>query len=454
MEENNNFQNNIHNNLLSVIDEKPELTTLVAATEIQNNSGSYLSIKILSKLSKNYTFYTVIKVISYSINETSFILPYCLRKLGIIPFSFFLIIFSISSVYIFYLMIDIMVKYNLFNNYHKIIQEKSNKVYNITYYIINIIYNAIVLIFENYIYLSLSLHIFSVFGIDIDDIFYKKLIILSFSLILIEFPLSFIKFFNKPDFLYITITLLNILLNIISLILIFQNKSKEDGIEIIKFNLIEGVSKDYLTCFSIIMTVMGWQNQISKQLQNFKIKTSRRFYKVIYYFFIIQNILIISFCCVSTPLINNNEDYIFLLDIKNANLSHILIIQIMTIIFSLAIHIIIAHHMQLIRENMILILSLTIYKNEGDNFKINIYFSLFFNFFFLFVTNIVALFVDDISLIIILYGGIFSTIINYIIPTIMYWILISKNSVVIWLAWLIDFVIISLGISAFVLNIF
>ena len=109
--------------------------------------------------------------------------------------------------------------------------------------------------------------------------------------------------------------------------------------------------------------------------------------------------------------------------------------------------------MQLIRENMLLILSLTIYKNDGDNFKINIVFALFFNFFILFITNIIALFIDDISLIIILYGGIFSTIINYIIPTIMYWMMISKNSVVLWLAGLIDFVIISLGISALVLKI-
>ena len=275
------------------------------------------------------------------------------------------------------------------------------------------------MIFQNYLYLSLCQQIFSLFGINIDDIFYEKLIILSFSLILIEFPLSFIKIFYRPDILYIFITTLNIFLNIISLIIIFLNKSKENGIKIVKFNLIEGVSKDYFTCFSIIMTVMGWQNQISIQLQSFKIKTSKRFYKVIYYFFIIQNILIMFFCCVSTPLIVDNNDFIFLLDVKNTNLSNNIFIQIMAIIFSLLIHIIISHHMQLIRENMFLILSLTLYKNKGDNFKINIFFALFFNLFFLFIANIVALFVEDISLIIILYGGIFATLINYLFPTIM-----------------------------------
>ncbi len=80
MEENNIDNNNENNHPLSVIDEKPELTTLVLATKMQNDNESLLSNKILSKLSKGYTYYTVIKIISYSINETSFVLPYCLIK--------------------------------------------------------------------------------------------------------------------------------------------------------------------------------------------------------------------------------------------------------------------------------------------------------------------------------------------------------------------------------------
>ena len=121
MDEDNNFDVNIINNPLSIIEEKPELTTLILATKIQNDEESRLSNKIISKLSKGYTFYTVIKVVSYSINETSLIIPYCLRRLGIIPFFLFLIIFSFPSVYMFYLLIDIVVTHNLYNNYHKII---------------------------------------------------------------------------------------------------------------------------------------------------------------------------------------------------------------------------------------------------------------------------------------------------------------------------------------------
>ena len=132
MEEINNLENNIFNGHLSIIDENPELTTIVAATKIHNDNKSLLSTKVLLKLSRDYTFFTVLKVISYSINEISFILPYCLRKLGIIPFFLLIIILSFSSIYIFYLLIDIIIKHKLFSNYHKIIQEKTNKYLNIS----------------------------------------------------------------------------------------------------------------------------------------------------------------------------------------------------------------------------------------------------------------------------------------------------------------------------------
>ena len=114
MEENKDLEDNIFNSHLSIIDENPELTTIVAATKIHNNNRSLLSTKFLSKISRGYTFFTVMKVISYSINEISFILPYCLRKLGIFPFFLLLILLSFSSLYIFYLLIDIIIKHKLY----------------------------------------------------------------------------------------------------------------------------------------------------------------------------------------------------------------------------------------------------------------------------------------------------------------------------------------------------
>ncbi len=449
MEEDNNYHENSNNNHhLSIIDEKPELTTLLEDSNMQNDDESLLSKKIISKLSKGYTFYTVIKVLSYSINETSLILPYCLRRLGIIPFFLFLIIFSLSSLYIFYLLIDIIVKKNLFSDYHKKIQEKTNKIFNILYYIVNIIYNILILIFENYLYLSLCQKILSFFGIDISYKFYIKIIILSISFLIIEFPFSFIKFFQKPDLLYFLITFLIIVLNIIALFIMIFDKS-DDDITLIKFKAFEGISKDYFTCFSIIMTIIGWQNKISNQLESFKIKTTKRFYKVIYLFFIYQSILIIFICFVSAPLISDKGDaIIFLLDYKNLNLAHLLIIQIMAIIFCFVIHIIIAHHINLIQENFCLIVSLILCQNQENDFKLNKILYICFNFFILFVSNVLSLIINDISIIIILYGGIFSTLINYLFPTIMYFMMVSKNSLAIWFGWLITFIIISFGIMA------
>ena len=451
MEEGNNFQMNLMDNPLSIIDEKPELTTLVAATEIQNNDESLISSKIISKLSKGYTFCTVIKVLSYSINETSLILPYCLRRLGIIPFFLFLGIFSLSSVYIFYLLIDIIVKNNLFNNYHKKIQEKSNKFFNIVYYLINIIYHVLIIIFEIYLYLSLFQKILLFFGKDIENKLFIKIIILSISFLMAELPFSFLGIFRTPDLLYIIITVLIIILNVISMFIILFTNSN-GNIKLIKINLVENISKDYLTCFSIIMTIIGWQNQICKQLENFKIKTAKRFYKVVYLYYLFQSILIIFICLVSTPLISDKADVIiFLLDYNNLNLAPLLIIQIMAIIFGLAIHIIIAHHIHLIQECVSLILSL--FQNKTDNFKINKIFLLVLTIFILLICNLVSLMVKDLSIIIILYGGIFSTLINYLFPTICYSMLVSKNSLVIWIGWLIDFIIISLGIISLIFKI-
>lgn len=110
MEEDNIFYNNINNtintininnkNPLSIIDEKPELTTLIQATKMEKNDQDSFLIKFLSKFSKGYTFFTVLKITSYSINDTSFILPYCLKQLGIIPFIILLIIITLISLYI------------------------------------------------------------------------------------------------------------------------------------------------------------------------------------------------------------------------------------------------------------------------------------------------------------------------------------------------------------------
>ena len=455
MEEDNNFQSNnlgnsINNNL-SIIDETPELETLIDETDTESSRGSILKKKIRLKLSKGYTIHTVIKSIAYSINETSFILPFCLRKLGIICFLISLIILSLSSVYIFHLLIDEIVKFNLYENYHNIIQKKTNKIFNSIYYLSNIIYHFLIIIFEIYFYLFLFNKILYFYDITFNGTFYEKFIILLISLIIIELPFSFVKRFKYPDLIYIIIAIFTIIKNIIWFIFAITGNK----IQLIKINIFQGFSKDYLICFSIIMNVVGWQNQISKLLKDYKIKTTKRFYKVVHLSFLIELFLIVFICFIAAPLIDDNNDIIiFILDYNNLKPIPLFITRVMIFIVCLFIHIRNAHHMNLIQENLILFLKLISNKNECFNFYSKKYFSIFSKIFILISSNTVCLFINDISLIIILYGGIFTIIINYICPTAIYSFFISKNSIFVWLAWMICFIVLSLGIISFILYIF
>ena len=454
MDEEQLIEKNIDNDHLSIIDEKPELTTFIAASNMEDDDNqSLLSQKIKLTISKGYTLCTVMEVISYSINETSFILPYCLRKLGIIPFIIFLIILPLSSVYFFYLILDIVIKHNLYDNYHVIIQEKTNKTFNKLYFILNIIFNVLIIAFENYIFLSICLRIISFFDFNMKNIFYEKLIILSLSMIVFELPISFFNQFRKPDSLYIIITLFIIILNAICLFFLLINKSF-NFVNIIKFNTFESFSKDYFTSISIIMSVIGWQNQMSTKIINFKIKTQKRIFKVIYLYFIIELILIVFICFISTPLISDKGALIiFLLDYKNINLKTTLIILIMSIIFCILILIIIGHHMQLIKENLILFIKVCMHKKAQDDFELNKILSVCFNFFILFLSNTICLFSEDISLIIILYGGIFTPLLNYFFATCLYCQMVSYNSIAVYLAWLITFINLSIGLVGFFIKI-
>ena len=76
MEDDSSLIEGLKNDPLSIIDEKPELTTLVLATKLQKEDKSSLSDKILSKISKGYTCFTVSKILAYSLAETVFILSH------------------------------------------------------------------------------------------------------------------------------------------------------------------------------------------------------------------------------------------------------------------------------------------------------------------------------------------------------------------------------------------
>ena len=56
--------------------------------------------------------------------------------------------------------------------------------------------------------------------------------------------------------------------------------SKEEQSQSSNMNFFENASFDYFVCFSVFINIMGWQNQISRQLEEFKIKTSRRLFNI------------------------------------------------------------------------------------------------------------------------------------------------------------------------------
>ena len=464
MEDDNFLKEEKSNEFLSIIDENPELNTLMAASELQNEDKTSLSSKILSKLSKGYTFYTVIKIIAYSLNENGFFLPYCLQKIGLIPYLFSLLILSIISFYIFYIQIDLVIKFNLYKDYHKILKRSLGRKFNLIYFIINIIYHSLVIIIESYLILLFFLKLLNLFDVDVNDKYIYPLIII-ISLILIQFPFSFINYLKKPDLLYNIFISLFILLNLISFIffLIYKiknenndDKNEEENDKAKSFNFVETISTEYFVCFSIIINIMGWQNQISRQLEGFKIKTTQRLINILYITFILEFLLCLFTGLINTPLMKDEENKykikIFLLEYNKEIIPSIMkIIEIIIFIFFL--NIIMSYRVSLIEENFILLLKSTIYIEEVQSYPPNKLIIALFKVFILLLSSFINLLIKDMSYIIILFGGIFSSILNFFYPTIIYSKLVSKNNIVTRIAWFLSLFVIIINIIGFVLKI-
>ena len=450
------------NEPLSVIDENPELNTLIEETESQKDEKGSLSTKILSKLSKGYTCYTVSNIIAYSLNETGFILPYCLKKVGLIPYFLALLLLIIISLYIFYIQIDVVIRFNLFKGYHDILKGNLGRKFNSVYYIINIIYHSLILIIETNIIMLFFLKLLAFFDIDVNDKFIYPLIII-ISLILIQFPLSFINYLKKPDFFYNTFILLFVLLNVISSIIflvykikIETNNEKEENDQINSINFVEKISTDYFVCFSVFINIIGWQNQISRQLEGFKIKTTPRFFNILYITFILEFILCLITGLINTPLMLDTESKykikIFLLE-YNKEIIPSLIIIIEILIFIFFINIIISYRIALIEENFVLLLKATIYKKKELSYPPNKLIIALFKVFILLLSSFVNLLIKDMSYIIILFGGIFASVLNFFYPIMIYSKLISGNNIVTRIAWFLSLFVIIINIIGFVLKI-
>ena len=464
MEDDSSLIEGLKNDPLSIIDEKPELTTLVLATKLQKEDKSSLSDKILSKISKGYTCFTVSKILAYSLAETVFILPYCLKKVGIVPYFVGLIIICFISFYIFYIFLDVIIKLNLFKNYHQILRQNLGKKFRLIYYILNLLYHTLLLILETYIFLHFMLKLLSLFDLDIKGKFIYTLIIL-LSLVIIQFPLSYINFLKTPDIFYITFIGLFNLINLISLVFFILYKFKNDinteegeKNQITSITFIEGISFDYIICFSVFIIIIGWQNQISRHLGEFKIKTTRRFFNILYLTFIVQIILCLINGLVNTPLMidneNNNEFKIKLFVLYyNEEIIPTLMIKIILIIFCIFFNILMPYRLSLLEENFDLFLEETIYKPFSIKKRGNKILVALFKLVILFLSAFINLIINDISYIILLLGGILASVLNFLNPTLIYWKLVSKNNLVIRIALILSIIVIILNLVGLILKI-
>ena len=464
MEDDSSLIEGLKNDPLSIIDEKPELTTLVLATKLQKEDKSSLSDKILSKISKGYTCFTVSKILAYSLAETVFILPYCLKKVGIVPYFVGLIIICFISFYIFYIFLDVIIKLNLFKNYHQILRQNLGKKFRLIYYILNLLYHTLLLILETYIFLHFTLKLLSLFDLDIKGKFIYTLIIL-LSLVIIQFPLSYINFLKTPDIFYITFIGLFNLINLISLVFFILYKFKndinteeEEKNQITSITFIEGISFDYIICFSVFIIIIGWQNQISRHLGEFKIKTTRRFFNILYLTFIVQIILCLINGLVNTPLMidneNNNEFKIKLFVLYyNEEIIPTLMIKIILIIFCIFFNILMPYRLSLLEENFDLFLEETIYKPFSIKKRGNKILVALFKLVILFLSAFINLIINDISYIILLLGGILASVLNFLNPTLIYWKLVSKNNLVIRIALILSIIVIIINLVGLILKI-
>ena len=380
------------------------------------------------------------------------------------PYFVGLIIICFISFYIFYIFLDVIIKLNLFKNYHQILRQNLGKKFRLIYYILNLLYHTLLLILETYIFLHFTLKLLSLFDLDIKGKFIYILIIL-LSLVIVQFPLSYINFLKTPDIFYITFIGLFNLINLISLVFFILYKFKNDinteegeKNQITSITFIEGISFDYIICFSVFIIIIGWQNQISRHLGEFKIKTTRRFFNILYLTFIVQIILCLINGLVNTPLMidnENNNDFKIKLFVLyyNEEIIPTLMIKIILIIFCIFFNILIPYRLSLLEENFDFFLEETIYKPFSIKKRGNKILVALFKLVILFLSAFINLIINDISYIILLLGGILASVLNFLNPTLIYWKLVSKNNLVIRIALILSIIVIIINLVGLILKI-
>ena len=427
-----------------IIDENPELTTFFGDSKSQAN----MMTKLFYKISSGYSFYTTITILCYTLNCSSLLLTGCLQNMKIFIFSCFLIFVFICSYFILFLLLDTIIKNSSYKSFNHLIYQGAGRGLSYFYHLIHILYRTSLILYTIYLILSfisqMIIWIFNISDTEITSISKKGIILLS-SLIVIQMPISFFQIFRRPDIPVIILIFL-----IIFMILFFFYTENTPTFFKETFDPDFNFNKSNLIGYGFIMLAVCWNNELLKNFNDFKIKTKSRYTRVIYFVMFLKFILllIISVFGLACFYKNENNGYTFLFFDKNSFYIPKLIIIGLVILF---LHALIPYQLQHMRESFICILKPK--KNDLD-YEFTTALNCIFTIFCLILVNGLVLIIKDIYLYLSIAGGLFSTVINFLFPTIVYTHFNKKQKIKIVLAWVITIINIIFGISSIMVKAF
>ena len=427
-----------------VIDENPELTTFIEDSKSQTNILS----RIFYKISHGYSFYTIMTILCYTLNCSSLLLPGCLKEMKIFIFLCFLLFVFICSYYILFLLLDTIIKNTSYKSFNHLVYQGAGRSLSYFYHLIHLLYRMALILFTIYLIVSFtSQMISSIFGISDTEIatLSKKGIILLSSLVAIQLPLSFSQIFQRPD---IPVVIL-IFLFILMIVFFFFTENIPDYFKT-TFDPDFNFNRTNLIGYGFIMLAVCWNSELLKNFHDFKIKTKGRYTCVIYSVMILKFILslVISVFGLSCFKKNKINDYTYLsFDNKNFFIPKLIIMGLVV----LFLHVLIPYQLQHMRESFICILKPK--KNDLD-YEFTTALNCIFTIFSLILINGLSFLIKEVHLYLSIAGGLFSTTMNFLFPSIIYMHFNKKEKVKIAIAWIITIINILFGISSIMVKAF
>ena len=427
-----------------IIDETPELKTFI---EDSGSEGNIIS-KFFYKISKGFSLYTITTILCYTLNCSSLLLPSCLQTMKIFIFLCFLIFVFVCSYYVLFLLLDTIIKNNSYKSFNHLVYEGAGRGLSYFYHLIHLFYRMSLIIYTIYLILSFTSQIITlIFDFSDTEIasWDKKGIILLSSLIVIQLPISFIPIFRRPD---IPVVILIFLFILMVLFFFFTenipdyfNKTFDPDFNFNRTNFID---------YGFIMLAVCWNSELLKNFSDFKIKTQGRYICVIYFVMVIKFILsfVISVFGLACLYRNESNDYTYLLfDQKNFFILKLILMG-LVILF---LHTLIGYQLQHMRESFICILKPK--KNDLD-YEFTTALNCIFTIICLILVNGLIFIIKDIHFCLSIAGGLYSTIMNFLFPTIVYMHFNKKEKIRIVISWLITIINIIFGICSLIVKVF